>query len=70
MRKASFYGAMLERGRVTEVREGKYRIASLDRRGITTPLLPALHMAEAQAGDMVLFCMFDDGSGMVIAAMR
>ena len=70
MKKAALYGAVLERGRVTEVQEDRYRIVSLDRRGITTPPLPALQGTQVQAGDTVLFCMFDDGSGMVIAAMR
>lgn len=65
----SYYGAVLERGEVMEAANGKYRVESLTRIGITTPPLPALQGLSAQVGDRVYFYLFDDGTGILIAKL-
>lgn len=67
---ANDYGARLERGRVTERQDNACRVESYDRSGITTPPLPLRDGLQAEVGDKVLFFLFDDGTGVVIARME
>jgi len=64
------YGALLERGRVINSTDGRCGIESYCRAGVTTPPLPLLNGLEVELGDRVLFFMFDDGTGIVIARME
>lgn len=63
------FGAHMERGKVTEFAEGKYRLESISRPGITTPPLSPIYGLELEVGDMAFFCLFNDGTGIVIAKM-
>lgn len=63
------YGARIERGRVTEVDDGKYRVASFCREGIITPEIFAIPGVIAKKNDLVLFCLFPDGDGMILAKL-
>lgn len=60
-------GAMIERGIVRAAADGRYTVESLDRPGVVTPPLGAL--GTHAAGGRVYFCLFDDGCGLVLAAM-
>ncbi|MCE5344524.1 MAG: hypothetical protein LLF96_13210 [Eubacteriales bacterium] len=60
------YGAQIERGTVTEKTAAGYRVKSLSRPGITTPVLPAAQGMEADVGDNVCFFMFEDGTGAIL----
>ena len=61
--------AMIERGAVVDDADGKYIVASLDREGIETPPLGALNDETYDAGDLVYFFMFDDGTGKIISKL-
>lgn len=63
------YGALLERGTVTEIENGRYRVASGSRSGITSPPLAGMQDAEYQIGDKVLFFLFDDGDGLILTKL-
>lgn len=68
------HGAVIERGRIKEVRGSSYVVTSLERDGIETPPIPAmLHIPAMihnekpyKAGDNVYFFMFNDGDGMIL----
>lgn len=66
------YGANIERGRITGLAAGGYTVASLDRDGIESPVIPAISApGEAGApaytvGDTVYFFLFRDGTGRII----
>ena len=62
------YGAAIERGVITEVCDGGYRVSSYSRKGITTPAIPSIDGRDYQAGNRVYFFMFDDGHGAILAA--
>lgn len=62
-------GAYLERGYVADAKEGKYRIASYDRHGITTPPLGSFHDDTFSIGDKVIFVLFPDGSGKILGKL-
>lgn len=64
------YGACIERGVVTMVCEGGYKVKSLTRDGITTPALPSIGGTTYQVGDRVYFFVFDDGHGAILAAFQ
>lgn len=63
------FGALMERGRVLEAAEGKCRLESISRPGVTTPMLPMMTKETVKAGDIAFFCLFDDGKGIVLAKM-
>lgn len=61
---------IIERGKILEVKETGYIIASYDRDGIITPPLRALDDNKSYSeGDMVYYFIFRDGSGRVIERM-
>lgn len=70
-------GAIIERGKVKEKKEGKYVIESTDRAGVITPPLDVTkHVLlkdemyakpeKFEVGDKVYFFMFPDGTGRII----
>lgn len=61
------YGAAIERGVISAVESGGYRVKSDTRDGVTTPVLPYLGEGSLQANDKVYFFMFDDGGGAILA---
>ena len=64
------YGAAIERGEVTEASADGYRVRSLTREGITTPVIPAVGDTEYAVGDRVYFFIFDDGHGVILTALE
>ena len=62
------YGAALERGVIETIESGGYRVASMARRGITTPVIKSLE-AGLKIGDRVYFFLFPDGDGVILAKM-
>lgn len=60
------YGATLERGTILTATDEGYEIASLDRRGIETPPISAMHGETYAVGDKVIFFLFRDGTGRVV----
>ena len=63
------FGAYLERGEVIGADTGKWTVKSLDRVGIESPPLPSLSGTPYANGDIVLFSMFSDGTGIIIGKM-
>lgn len=61
-------GAVIERGVISEVKNGKYKIRSVTRYGIITPFMSAI-AGIYDVGDVVYYFMFDDGKGMILAAV-
>ena len=62
------YGAALERGVVETIESGGYRVASMTRRGIRTPVIKSLETG-LKVGDRVYFFLFPDGDGVILAKM-
>lgn len=62
------YGAAIERGEVAEASADGYRVRSMTREGITTPIIPAIGDAEYAVGDRVYFFIFEDGHGAILTA--
>lgn len=62
-------GAYLERGYVADAEKGKYRIASYDRQGITTPPMGSFYDGTLSIGDKVIFVLFPDGSGKILGKL-
>lgn len=62
-------GACLERGYVAEAEGTRYRIASYDRQGVTTPLLDSFHNDAFSIGDQVIFVLWPDGSGKILGKL-
>lgn len=56
----------IERGEIAEVSGNGYIVKSLDRDGITTPPLEALHEETYSVGDKVYYFYFRDGTGRII----
>lgn len=63
------YGTTAERGRaVRQTDDGRWIVESIDRDGVMT--LPLDAISEVKAGDIVVFCEFADGQGMIFGAIR
>ena len=63
------YGTVIERGRAArQTEDGKWIVESIDRDGVNT--LPLGANEEVKAGDIVLFCEFADGEGMIFGVFR
>lgn len=63
------YGTVIERGRAArQTEDGKWIVESIDRDGVNT--LPLGAIGEVKAGDIVLFCEFADGEGMIFGAFK
>lgn len=63
------YGTTIERGRaVRQEKDGRWVIESIDRDGVNT--LPLRTMESIREGDIVVFCEFADGDGVIFGAMR
>ena len=60
--------AMIERGTVAAVSNGKYIVASVDREGIRTPGIGAVSGSYI-VGDVVYFFLFDDGTGKILCKL-
>lgn len=61
-------GAIIERGIVIAKINDTYRVRSITRDGIITPLLKSAENTLSVA-DKVYFFLFPDGDGMIIAKM-
>lgn len=61
-----FYGAVIERGKISTVSINGYTVESLDRQGITTPLITGIDDTNYTVGDIVLFFLFRDGTGKIL----
>ena len=48
--------------------DGKWIVESIDRDGVNT--LPLGAIGEVKAGDIVLFCEFADGEGMIFGVFK
>lgn len=65
--KNEFYGAALERGVIDRIEDGKYRVASITRDGITSmPIGPVREEDTYEIGDRVYFFLFSDGDGLIL----
>lgn len=63
------YGTVIERGRAArQTEDGKWIVESIDRDGVNT--LPLGAIGEVKAGDIVLFCEFSDGEGMIFGVFK
>lgn len=63
------YGTTIERGRaVRQEKDGRWVIESIDRDGVNT--LPLRTMESIREGDIVVFCEFADGDGVIFGAMK
>lgn len=61
------YGAVIERGIIQSATDEGYTVESLDRRGIVTPPIPAIHDESYTVGNTVYFFLFRDGTGRIIS---
>ena len=59
-------GAYLERGYVAEAEGSRYRVASYDRQGVTTPPIGSFRGDTFSVGDQVIFVLWPDGSGKIL----
>ena len=58
------YGTTVERGKIVRQEEdGRWIVESIDRDGVDT--LPMRAMESVKEGDMVVFCEFADGEGVI-----
>lgn len=63
-------GAFIERGRIQTAENGRYRVQSVSRDGITTPPIGALLPEEEYSpGQLVYFFLFPDGDGLILTKM-
>ena len=63
------YGTAVERGRaVRQTGDGRWSVESIDRDGVNT--LPLHAPGDVQTGDIVVFCEFADGEGMIFGAIH
>ena len=63
------YGTPVERGRaVRQTEDGRWIVESIDRDGVNT--LPLHAPGDVQTGDIVVFCEFADGEGMIFGAIH
>ena len=58
----------IERGRIARVETEGYVVESFDRKGIVSPPLSPIGSATYAVDDMVLFVLFNDGTGKIISA--
>lgn len=63
------YGAIAERGEIVKITERGYIVKSVDRPGTITPPMTDILGSIYNVGDRVIFFMFDDGNGRIIAAL-
>lgn len=63
------YGAEIERGEIIEIQDDSYRVSSLSRNGIVTPLLKGIGNEKYALNQKVYFFIFDDGKGRILAAL-
>lgn len=59
-------GTLIERGKIAEVANGGYRVANLDRPGLTSRVITGIDNTTYTANDIVYFFMFRDGTGKII----
>ena len=59
-------GATIERGRITEVADGGYRVKNLDRPGLISRMITGTDNTVYESEDQVYFFMFNDGNGKII----
>lgn len=62
------YGAQVERGVIESEADSGYIVRSLDRPGIVSPPIKAMGGQSYAASDRVYFCLFRDGTGMILCA--
>lgn len=68
MREDRHYGAPVERGRIKEGWQDGYIVESLSRPGLTSRRIETVSgSTELTAGAQVFFCLFPDGSGVILA---
>lgn len=60
------YGACIERGKILTATVEGYTVASLDREGIESLPISAIHEDNYTVGDMVYFFLFRDGTGKIL----
>jgi len=63
------YGAVIERGLVTETTASGCVVESCDRKGVVSPPIAGITNEVYSAGDRVFFFLFDDGDGLIIRKM-
>lgn len=63
-------GVTIERGVVEQAAEGGYKVRSFTRHNIVTPVIPPMPGAAYQVGDRVYFFVFEDGHGLILAAIQ
>ena len=71
------YGARMERGEIVEKDGLRYRVKSLTREGVRTPLISQLalrdedgRIVEYEVGDEVYFCASADGDGLILGRCK
>lgn len=64
--KQEMHGAALERGRVVNIENGKYRVESLDRPGLSSTPMKIFSGETLTKGDSVFFYLFADGDGIIL----
>ena len=57
----------IERGKIVEVTGSGYIVESLDRKGIVSPPITPIDSNTYAVTDMVLFVLFNDGTGKIIS---
>ena len=63
------YGTTVERGKIArQAEDGRWIVESIDRDGVNT--LPMRALGSVKEGDMVVFCEFADGEGLIFGAYR
>lgn len=60
------WGTRMERGKITEISGGKYKVKSYDRTGLTFTELKNRTGVVLEVGDKVVFYAFCDGRGSMI----
>lgn len=61
------WGARLERGEITEASAQGYTVVSSERPGIISPPISDMFGNDHDVGDRVIFFLFEDGDGRIIA---
>lgn len=64
-------GAMIERGRIIEAKDGIARVESMTRPGLVIPALPLLPgMQDMPPGTLVFYFCFADGTGLILSQIE
>jgi hypothetical protein len=64
-------GAMIERGRIIEAKDGIARVESMTRPGLVIPALPLPSgLEDAAPGTPVFYFCFADGTGLVLSRIE